>query len=116
VQWNLVEAFQQIEHRTVFIVEETPRDLHDVVRRDANEILVECTVVDRAQAKTIPYRCLAAMFKVGNDVSGIEQPSFLQRADGALTAISRKNSTPEPCLVEPNACLSNGVPTFDGVV
>jgi hypothetical protein len=45
-----VEAFQQFEHRSVLVVEEPSRHVHGVIRRDADEVLVEGAVVDRAEA------------------------------------------------------------------
>jgi hypothetical protein len=50
---------------------------HRVVRRDPDEILVECAVVDRAEGEAVRHERLALLLGVGSDVGGIEQPRLL---------------------------------------
>jgi hypothetical protein len=41
-----VELLQDVEHRSVFLIEQPPRDTNLVVGRDTDEALVECAVVN----------------------------------------------------------------------
>jgi hypothetical protein len=86
------------------------------IRRDADEILIESPVVDRAKTETVSHRRLSSSLEVADDVSRIEQTSFLQRANRALTAVRRKDSPSEARLVKANPCLTHGVATFDRIV
>lgn len=74
--------------------------MHLAVRRDADEVLVEGTVVDRAEAQTVADQRLALLVGVGDDVRRVEQPDLLERADGAAVAVCGKNGAPELRLVD----------------
>jgi hypothetical protein len=41
-----VKALEELEHRTIVVFEETVSDAHLVVGRDADQIVIECPVVN----------------------------------------------------------------------
>lgn len=73
-QFNLlfVKRLKEIEHRAVFVVEQTPRHMHAVVICDANEILIERTVVDRTKTQAIRHLGISMLLEVADDMGGIE--------------------------------------------
>ena len=87
----LVEALEQLEHRPVLVLAQLSRDVDGVVGRDADEVLIEGAVMDRAKAEAVAHDRFAA-FSVGDDVCCIEESDLLQAADGALLPIGGNDS------------------------
>ena len=96
---SLVKSLQQVEHRAVLVLEQPPRDVHDVVGRDADEVLVECSVVDRAQTQPVLDCRLTRLENVAQDVGCVEQAQFLQPADSALAVVCGDDSAAETGLM-----------------
>lgn len=86
------------------------------VRRYAYEILVERTVVDRAEAEPVANERLAVLFDVADDVRGVQQPDLFESADRAAVPIRRQDGAPELRLVDALRDLSNDITTFYRVV
>jgi hypothetical protein len=112
MQGPFVEGLQNVEHRAVFVIAEAARDVNDVVGRDPNQVLVERSVVDRAEAEAVADRRLAAL-DVAQDVRSVEEAELLQPADRALTAVRGDDSAAEARLVEPDSRLPHGVAALD---
>jgi hypothetical protein len=58
-----VKALQELEHRPVLVVEQPPRHLNRVVGWDADEVLVESSVVNRVEGTgpfSLPGHALGA--------------------------------------------------------
>ena len=68
-----VEALEHIEHRSVVIFEQPTGYVHVVVGRDADKMIVERAVMDRAQAKPVRDNSVAHVLEVGEDVGCIQQ-------------------------------------------
>ena len=74
-----------------------------VVGRNADEVLVEGAVVDRAEAQTVLYDGLAASLGVADDVRRVEQPHLPERADRAAVVVRGEHESAEAPLVEPRS-------------
>src|SRR5215218_3403440 len=83
--------------------------MDEVIGRDAHEILVERSVVDRAKAKAVADNGLAMLLEVSHNVRRIEGAELFQPADRALAAIRGHHSAAEASLMEPDAHLSNRI-------
>jgi len=70
----------------------------DVVGRDADEVLVERSVVDRAQAEPVAHGRLAAVLNVAEDVCSVEKAELLQPADCTLASVRQHDAAAKPCL------------------
>jgi hypothetical protein len=68
-----VETLQEIEHRAVVVFSQAARYVHDVVGRDTNEILVESSMMNGAEAKAVSDAGVAEVLDVAHDVCRIEQ-------------------------------------------
>jgi hypothetical protein len=79
----------KLEHGPVVVIEQPARHMNLTLRRDADQILVEGTVVDRAQAQPVADERLALLVDVTDDVRGIEQSGLSEGADGAAVAVGR---------------------------
>jgi hypothetical protein len=101
-----VEGLEEVEHRPVLVLEQSAGDVHGVVGRDPHEVLVERTMVDRAETDTVRDGRESLRFDVGGDVRSVEQPLLLQPADGALTTIRGDNPAAETRLMDSDARLS----------
>lgn len=51
--------------------------MHLVVRRDADEILIEGSVMDRAKAEAVAYHGLALLLEIADDMRRVEESGFL---------------------------------------
>src|SRR4051794_26137397 len=111
-----MESLKHVKHRTVFVLAQAAGDVDDVIRRDADEILVERAVVDRAEAQAVGHRRLTALLDVAHYVRGVEQAKLLQAADRALTRVRGDDAATEARLVEPDSRLADGVAALDRVV
>ncbi len=58
-----------------------------VFRRNTDQMLIESTVMNAAEAETVAHDSLAGRLEIADDVSGIEKPTFLESADRALTHV-----------------------------
>lgn len=67
------------EHRTINLIEKILADLnHVVVWSDAQNLLVECGMMDLAQCQTVSYGRDACFLSIRNDVGGIKKLSVPQ--------------------------------------
>jgi hypothetical protein len=67
-----MSRLKDVEHRAVFFVAESIRHLHEIVRRNAHEILVECAVMDGAQAQSVADYRLTSLLCISDDVGGVQ--------------------------------------------
>ena len=104
-----MEALEEVEHRTVLVLKQPPRDVNDVIGRDADEVLVERAVVDSAQAQSVLDRRLAGFFDVADDVRGIEQAQLLEAADRALVGVCGDDAPAKARLVDSHLRLPHDV-------
>lgn len=95
-----MKPLEDVEHRAVFIVEESARYVNPKPRVDADEILIEGAMVDGAEAETVAHEWLAERIGVADDVRGIEKPYLAEPADSAPIAVGRQDRTPELRLVD----------------
>jgi hypothetical protein len=107
-------ALEHLEHRTIFILEKTPRNVDNVVGCYPNQVLVECPVMNAAEAQTIADGCLT-MLSVRKDVGCIEKPNLLQTADRTLISIRGKYAASKARLMHTDSHLSRGERTLDRV-
>ena len=104
-----MERLQEFEHRPVFVLQQVAGDVDLVVRRDADEVLVERSVVDRAEAQAVADERLACRLRVTDDVRrGVQEPELLQAADRARVAVGRENPGGERSM--PRLVSGAGVP------
>src|SRR5207245_649935 len=50
-----IEPFEHVEHRPVLVFQEAPGHVNLVLRRYAYQVLVECPMMDRAEAQAVRY-------------------------------------------------------------
>jgi hypothetical protein len=81
-----MELLEDVEHWPVVIVQQSARDVDAEVGCNADEVLVERAVVHGAQTEAVRHYRLARL-RVGNDVRRIEQPHFVEPADGAAIVV-----------------------------
>jgi hypothetical protein len=51
-----MEGLEQIQHRAILLIEESPSHMHLEVWTDAEKILIEGAVVDRAETQAVQFR------------------------------------------------------------
>src|SRR5665213_3675533 len=83
--------------------------MNPVVRGDSNEILVERTVMDRAEAQPIRHVGISPLLKVADDVRSVKQARLLQATDGAAVVVGEENTSAKARLVQADAGVSYGV-------
>ncbi len=108
-----MKALEQFQHGTVLVVEQSPRYVDTEVGIDADEVLVEGAVVDRAETEPVADDGVAGLLGVGDDVGCVEQADLLQPADGAAVAVGGQHRTAELRLVDPLLDLSDDVTALD---
>jgi hypothetical protein len=82
-----------LEHRAIDLAEQTPCDMHQAGRVDAEKVAVEGEVVNGAESKPVDDRGDAGGFSVRDDVGGLNERPLPERADlrsGAGTPASRR--------------------------
>jgi hypothetical protein len=105
----VVKRLEQIKHRTVLVLEKAPRDVHAVIRSDANEILIEGTVMNRAQAQPVCDVRISLILEIADDVRSIEQTRLAETTDRTATLVGNEYPPAKARLVESNARLANRV-------
>jgi hypothetical protein len=65
-------GFQDVQHWAVLVLEESFRNVDAVVRRDADEILIERSVMDRAEAQAVLHQRFACRLEIAGDVRRVE--------------------------------------------
>src|SRR5215831_5475765 len=89
--------------------------MDDIVGRGANQVLIERSMVDCAQAQAVAHRWLAA-FDVSEDVCGVQEAALLEAADRALRAVRGNNAGSEARLMQPETRLTHGVTALDRIL
>ena len=108
-----MESLQHVEHRSVIVVEELTGDVDAEIWRDPDEILVERSVMDRAQRQPVRHEWSARLLGVADDVRGVQQPYFAKPADRAAIAVRGKHRTPELRLMDPLLDFAHDVAPLD---
>ncbi len=67
-----MERLEQVKHRAVVFVEQATRYVYFVIWSDADKILIESAVMDRAKAESIRNVWIALFIQVGHDVGCVE--------------------------------------------
>jgi hypothetical protein len=88
------------EHRPIDFIHEGTIDVDDVIRRDTEQVCVESSVVDLAEAQTILDYRKAVLFVVADDVGSIEELAVPECADGALCLVREEDASSEFGLME----------------
>ncbi len=74
--WKLdrttLESLQHVEHRAVIVIEEPTGDVNDIVGRDANKILIEGSMMNRAEAQPVRNLGRAGRLEIPDDVRSVE--------------------------------------------
>jgi hypothetical protein len=78
-------------------------------------ILIERSMVNRADARSVRHLGSSGRLGVSDDVRWVQQPDLLQPADRTLVSISRDHEPAEAPLVHPHFHLAIGVPALDRV-
>ena len=76
-----LEALEQLQHWSVFLLEQASRDPDRVVGRDSYEVLVERSVVDRAQTEAVVDRAARLV---------LSRSPTMCAASSSLTSLSRQ--------------------------
>jgi hypothetical protein len=87
------------QHGSVFLGENVAPDFDDKIRTKANDVAVECCVVDLAQRESVRHDRLAQWISVTDNVGRVEEIVLAQPANGARSAIGGKHAGPEASLV-----------------
>ena len=66
-----METLEEIEHRPVLVLTKPGREMNRVVGRDANEVLIKSSMVDRAEAEAVSHDWLSMLLYVTDDVRSI---------------------------------------------
>ena len=74
------------EHRTVELLENVRPDFHDEIGTNAQDVLVEGSVMDLAQADAVGDDGVTLEMPVGQDVRRIEQCDVLDRKSTRLNS------------------------------
>jgi hypothetical protein len=70
IEWPAVHLLEAVpEHRPIDFVHQCAIDVDDVIRSDAEQVCIECSVVDFAEAQTVLDDRKAVLFVVANDVA-----------------------------------------------
>jgi hypothetical protein len=75
-----LESLQHVEHRAVVVVEEPAGNVNDIVGRDADKILIEGSMVNRAEAQSVRNLGRSSRLGISDDVRSVQQANFLQPA------------------------------------
>lgn len=99
------------ERRPISLVKEITANFNCVIRPYADEVPIECRVVQRAQCQSIAHDRMPLGIRIRKDVRGVEQFVVPKATEGALPVIRIKNSLAKCALVKPHPCDSGCVPT-----
>jgi hypothetical protein len=97
------------EHRPVRFPQDVRPDLNHVVGADAQDVAVECRVVDLAQGEPVPHLRGAAFSSVAHDVRSIEEFRMLEPAYRAAPSVCVQDALPEAGLMEADQGETCGV-------
>src|SRR5205085_2434259 len=106
---DVVKLLQEIEHWSVLVIQQSMRHANDIVRRNPNEVLVERTVVNRAETQTVRDRGGPLGQRVTHDVRRVEECHLPQPADRTSVFVRRENDRPKATLMQANSHLARGV-------
>lgn len=111
-----METLEEIEHRPVLVLTKPGREMNRVVGRDANEVLIKSSMVDRAEAEAVSHDWLSMLLYVTDDVRSIYKAKFLEPTDRTLAVIGRDDPATKTRLVKTNARLANGIATLERII
>jgi len=105
-----VKALQtRLQHRAIDLAKDSGRDMDDARGIDPEEVAVEGQVVNGAERQSIDDRRDPGRLDVWNDVRGLNERSFAERADRAAVAVRAHDVDLEALLVEAMARFSRRV-------
>src|SRR3989442_7023565 len=78
-------------------------------------MLVECAVMDTAEAQPSGVDCLYGCLQIAHDVRCIEESTFLEAADCALTHVRRQFASPKACLMQSCLRLAHDVSSLNRI-
>jgi hypothetical protein len=106
-----MEALEAVlEHWPVDLLQDVEPDVDFQVGRHAEDVPVECRVVQRAQRESVRHDRPPARMPVGQDMGRIEELLVSEPADRASLAVRLQDTHPEPTLMEANDRGACGVP------
>lgn len=88
------------EHGAIDFVQHLLVDLDTEVRTDAEQELVVRAVVDTAERESVRHHRQAALVRVVDDVSGVEQAAMLESTDAASILVGVQDAAAELSLVQ----------------
>lgn len=80
--------FQHVQHGTIVFLDQPPGEVHLIVGRHSDEILIVRSVMDAAEAQPVRDRRESLRIDVLDDVRSIEKPKLSKAADSAAVAVS----------------------------
>lgn len=106
------------QHWAVDFFQDVEADFHRVVRGDAQDLAVECGVVQLAQGQSVLHDRIAPGIGVFNDVGGVQQLLMSEPAKRAAVSIGSQDALPESLLVKPAPYVRSQIGTagFAGAV
>lgn len=102
-----------LKHRPVDFFEDINTHFDAVVGRDANNVGIECRVMELAQGQSIRDTRLPLRVAIRDNVRCLQQLMMPQAANRAVLAIPREHPLPERLLVEPLAHKPGDVPSAE---
>jgi len=111
-----LKALQDVEHWPVLIVEQPLGDVHLVVRRNTNQIVIEGAVMNRTQAEPVRDLGSAGRIEIAHDVGCVEESDLLESADRALVTVGGNHKPAEAPLVEADLHFPRGVLSLERIV
>jgi hypothetical protein len=116
VKGTSVKGLQGVLQRgAVVCVPQCARELNVPIGPDAEQIRVECAVVEMAQRQSVGHLRDAAFVPVREDVRGLKELGARQPADGAAVLVGIEYVQPEGLLVDTLLGLNGDVSTPDAV-
>jgi len=96
----VLEALQtMLQHRSVDLLQNVETHLDFKIRRDADDVGVECSVVQLAEREPIGNHRLSQRMAVWQNMRRLEQFVMAEAANGAALLIGAQNALTEATLV-----------------
>ena len=96
-----MESLQAMnEHRAIVVVQHVLPYSNLIVRRDSDQMCIECGVMERAKREAVGNDCRAERICVRNDVSRLQQLVSSKATDRAVMLIRPDNSLTKLALMQ----------------